>query len=216
MFVINTLVLARQNNVSVPEVLRVTKRLLKVFPHYLISENFRKTEGVWSKNNRQCENYEYSLLAASLIVGQLQSNVAMLHSINLEILRSKRGLSGIVDIDTWFSIAKPKPTPKDLQIQLGCFLEEVNEVLASLGVSIQALDHLATYWKTSPELVVDLPTDKRVEFLDGLVDVTVTAVGSANYANMNFPAALSEVNDSNFSKFEDNAPVFNEQSYLVR
>ena len=44
--------------------------------------------------------------------------------------------------------------------------------------------------------------------LDSLADQVVTAIGVAHCAGMDFPGALAEVNRSNWSKFENGAPVF--------
>src|SRR5690606_12600982 len=55
-----------------------------------------------------------------------------------------------------------------------------------------------------------------VEHLDALADQIITAVGCAHMARMDIIGALDEVNRSNFSKFEDGKPVFNDQGKIKK
>lgn len=63
---------------------------------------------------------------------------------------------------------------------------------------------------------VTLSAQQRLELLDGLCDVIVTAVGVAHMFDMDIIGAMSEVNRSNFSKFVDGKPVFNEQGKIAK
>lgn len=117
----------------------------------------------------------------------------------------------------WFKLAVPYPTDKNKSVQVGCFFEEVGEVINALGegggyntVADLASDYKSFYGK------VILSTEQRLELLDGLCDVIVTAVGVAHMFDMDILSAMSEVNRSNFSKFVDGKPVFNEQGKIAK
>lgn len=56
----------------------------------------------------------------------------------------------------------------------------------------------------------------KVGFLDALADQIVTATGVGTFLGMNVPGALAEVNRSNYSKFEDGEPVFNENKKVMK
>src|SRR5690554_3730607 len=57
---------------------------------------------------------------------------------------------------------------------------------------------------------------RAVDHLDALTDQIVTAVGCAHMAGMDIVGALDEVNRSNFSKFEDGKPVFDEHGKIKK
>lgn len=56
----------------------------------------------------------------------------------------------------------------------------------------------------------------RAELLDALADQIVTATGIGTFLGMNVPGALSEVNRSNYSKFVNGEPVFNENQKVMK
>lgn len=58
--------------------------------------------------------------------------------------------------------------------------------------------------------------EDRVELLDALADQIVTATGVGTFLGMNVPGALAEVNRSNYSKFVDGEPVFNENKKVMK
>ena len=58
--------------------------------------------------------------------------------------------------------------------------------------------------------------ENRAELLDALCDQIVTATGIGTFFGMNVPGALSEVNRSNFSKFVNGEPVFNENQKVMK
>lgn len=127
-------------------------------------------------------------------------------------------MSNIKDTVKFFVEAKPEPTGKDFQTQLGCHVEEFVEMLETLEVTatdkadskadqillkgmILMLKGFGEALK-SGELVAAVKD--RTEFLDGLMDQIVTATGTAYMAGMDPIGALTEVNRSNLSKFDDN------------
>ena len=76
-----------------------------------------------------------------------------------------------------------------------------------------AIEHLADRIKAYGE---DLYVKDRQELLDALADQIVTATGVGTFLGMNVPGALAEVNRSNYSKFEDGEPVFNENKKVMK
>ncbi|UEN68847.1 gp51 [Shigella virus Moo19] len=58
--------------------------------------------------------------------------------------------------------------------------------------------------------------EDREELLDSLADQIVTATGVGVFLGMNVPGALDEVNRSNYSKFENGEPVFNENKKVMK
>lgn len=62
----------------------------------------------------------------------------------------------------------------------------------------------------------DVASEQRLAVLDALADQIVTATGVGTFLGMNVPGALAEVNRSNYSKFEDGEPVFNENMKVMK
>lgn len=60
------------------------------------------------------------------------------------------------------------------------------------------------------------PGFDKTELLDALCDQIVTAVGVAHMFGMNIEGALTEVNRSNWSKFVNEAPVFDENGKIAK
>lgn len=58
--------------------------------------------------------------------------------------------------------------------------------------------------------------EDRAELLDALCDQIVTATGIGTFLGMNVPGALSEVNRSNYSKFVNGNPIFNENQKVMK
>ena len=58
--------------------------------------------------------------------------------------------------------------------------------------------------------------EDRAELLDALCDQIVTATGIGTFFGMNVPGALSEVNRSNYSKFVNGNPIFNENQKVMK
>ena len=124
----------------------------------------------------------------------------------------------------WFELAIPKPTKDNQRVQVGVHAEEVVEMLESLvddnstdGLLINAkrsLHLLAERLKKDSTLTVS--TRDRKELLDALCDQIVTATGVAHMYGFDIIGALSEVNRSNFSKFVNDVPVFNEHGKISK
>lgn len=132
----------------------------------------------------------------------------------------------LVQTQNWFIKAVPNPTSKNINTQMGCHLEEVVEMLTELVTSnpvnnvkltkaIGALTVLSDLMKSDGEAFEVIP-EYRVAVLDSLADQIVTATGIGVFLGMNVPGALAEVNRSNYSKFEDGEPIFNENKKVMK
>ena len=128
----------------------------------------------------------------------------------------------IHSIKEWFKAAKPEPTVKDAWVQIGCHYEEVAELADALwDEEVQeSAENTAYNYKDTDDLFIcflaDLTERQRIQLLDALCDQIVTAVGVAYMMGMDIEGALTEVNRSNWSKFEGGVPVFNEQGKIAK
>lgn len=109
---------------------------------------------------------------------------------------------------------------------MGCHLEEVVEMLVELvprnaenheklTKAIGTLTVLSDLMKSDGKAFEVIP-ECRLAVLDSLADQIVTATGVGTFLGMNVPGALAEVNRSNYSKFEDGEPVFNENKKVMK
>ena len=126
----------------------------------------------------------------------------------------KVSLSAITD---WFKAALPEPTEKDRSVQAGVHLEEFAEMLEAMGHTDYAskIHELAMRYKNQ-ELTLTLDKDAEIAYLDALGDQVVTATANAYVRGYKWDDALTEINQSNFSKLENGKPVFNEQGKIVK
>lgn len=133
------------------------------------------------------------------------------------ISKFEKGLNmeTVREITQWFEKAVPNPTEKNKAVQFGCHLEEVAEMLVESGdnslsdkVSLRATD----YKKGQRDLHIE---DKE-KLLDALCDQIVTALGVGYMMGFDMLHALREVNRSNWSKFENGEPVFNENGKIMK
>lgn len=117
----------------------------------------------------------------------------------------------------WFKRAVPHPTEKSANVQIGCHFEEVVEMLSELkgtnADSEDAVQSAMTAVKTLADGlkagVYSVNVIDRVKLLDALVDQIVTSTGVGHMLHMKVCEGLTEVNGSNFSKFNDDGqPIF--------
>lgn len=122
----------------------------------------------------------------------------------------------------WFEAAVPNPTTKNLNIQVGCHLEEIEEMMDAIQVSDSllwqqvsaAIGRLATDLKTGQLTITNVDADA---VLDGITDQQVTAIGIGHMLGMDTTGALAEVDRSNFSKFgKDGQPIFDENGKIKK
>src|SRR5690606_25851396 len=134
-----------------------------------------------------------------------------------------RGMT-IQNTKQWFEAAVPEPTENSRAVQLGCHLEEVVEMLENLAFDTPQADadasiasHYLTHLSLSLKAGDAVPTIiDRTDHLDALCDQIVTAVGCAHMEGMDIQGALAEVNRSNWSKFVDGKPVFDENGKIKK
>ena len=133
----------------------------------------------------------------------------------------------VSEIKAWFQKAVPAPSDKNRAVQLGCHFEEFGEMLLSMGLDgpgYSDLVGMASELKAagSDSEILQFLTDEvfpgvdKTELLDALCDQIVTAVGVAHMFGMNIEGALTEVNRSNWSKFVNDAPVFDENGKIAK
>jgi hypothetical protein len=115
-------------------------------------------------------------------------------------------------IELWHKRARPEPTDKDFNVQLGCHFEEIQEMVCTLEgvdvIMIKLLDELDSVTsQISSRLKKGLSAveiNDRNEFLDSIADQVVTGIGAAYCAGMKGADACDRVNTSNWSKFDHN------------
>jgi predicted HAD superfamily Cof-like phosphohydrolase len=134
----------------------------------------------------------------------------------------------INSIFNWFKKAVPEPNHKNIHTQIGVHFEEVAEMLLALSGDddqTEVLLHnaylanhlLANHLKSNGDVLdLDMSNQAKIDLLDALCDQVVTATGVGYMLNMKFPAALEEVNASNYSKFVNGEPIFNENKKIMK
>ena len=126
----------------------------------------------------------------------------------------------------WFELAHGDAKVGKRTVQLGVHFEEVGEMLGMLvSKDAKALElirkaeesvvTLAEYLKNNSKTVHVYP-HSGIGLLDSLCDQAVTLAGVAYDYGYKFPQTLREVNRSNFSKFVDGLPVFNESGKVMK
>ena len=126
----------------------------------------------------------------------------------------------------WFEMAHGDAKVGKRTVQLGVHFEEVaemlgalvskdNQALALIREAENALVQLSEYLKENSKTTHIYPHSDKL-LLDSLCDQAVTLAGVAYDYGYKFPQALHEVNRSNFSKFVDGLPVFNETGKVMK
>jgi hypothetical protein len=123
-------------------------------------------------------------------------------------------------IELWHKRARPEPTDKDFNVQLGCHFEEIQEMASTLeGVDVIMIKLLDEFDSVTSQIASRLKKGlsaveiiDRKEFLDGVADQVVTGVGAAYCAGMRSAAACDRVNTSNWSKFDENGQPIRDQN----
>lgn len=125
-------------------------------------------------------------------------------------------------IKWWFDQAVPEPTDKNKVTQLGVHVEEFAEMLVSLdlehSITHIEVDQLARFYKEASEksVIGVLENVNRNDLADSLADQIVTAIGVAHMFGIDIEGALKEVNRSNYSKFVDGKPIFDENGKIKK
>lgn len=135
----------------------------------------------------------------------------------------------LLDTKTWFEKARPSQTISSFSAQLGVHFEEVGEMIEALNpaddddVSVELLSQafsaikaLSDHLKNNHGSIFVLPKD-RIDMLDSICDQIVTATGVAHTLDYDIVGAMTEVNRSNYSKFDaDGLPIYNEQGKVMK
>ena len=137
-------------------------------------------------------------------------------------------MSVIDNIFNWFKKAVPEPNHKNIHTQIGVHFEEVAEMLLALSGNddqTEVLLHnaylynhlLANHLKSNGDVLdLGIGNQAKIDLLDALCDQVVTATGVGYMLGMNLPMALEEVNASNYSKFVNGEPIFNENKKIMK
>lgn len=134
-------------------------------------------------------------------------------------------MNTLESIKEWFKVAKPNPTTDDIAVQIGCHFEEIAEMQESLMRGTHLRNHITNYadkFKTKEQTAVRTvefvkeSQNRSAELLDALCDQIVTAIGVGYMMGFNMAGALDEVNKSNWSKFKDGVPVFDENGKIAK
>jgi len=109
-------------------------------------------------------------------------------------------------IEMWHQRARPRPTEVDLNVQLGCHVEEFAEMLEGLALDgyhlVPLIDTLTGLAEGLKRGTIGIDHMDRKLMLDALADQVVTAIGVGHCAKMNATEAVRRVNRSNWSKFD--------------
>lgn len=117
----------------------------------------------------------------------------------------------------WLQACGKTPSLKDLSVQIGCHLEEIIELLATLELESSIADELMMASMRSLRILsLDLKKgysharirpDHRAHALDALCDIEVTLNGCAFLAGFDKDGADQAVLDANDAKLVDGKPV---------
>lgn len=129
----------------------------------------------------------------------------------------------INSIVNWHKVSRPTPDQKAFNVQLGCHLEEIWEMLDTMTSEDKYIEQIDAVRIPLKRLADNLKRgmfnvtllDRR-DFIDSLADQVVTAAGVAHCADMDLPKALLAVNKSNWSKFVYGVPVFDENGKIAK
>lgn len=125
-------------------------------------------------------------------------------------------------IANWFHIAKPKPTNQNVVQQMAYHFEEVAEMCQA--INCPDMETALKKLKTDLLVIASIPhkadefvkTIDKVALLDALSDQQVTSIGVGTLLGFDTTNALIEVNESNYTKFEDGKAVINEQGKITK
>jgi predicted HAD superfamily Cof-like phosphohydrolase len=136
----------------------------------------------------------------------------------------------IESIALWHRRARPEPADKDFNVQLGCHLEEIVEMIEALrfshrnGTGVQMPGKNSMLYQQVKDFADGLKAGRitaevanRKELVDALADQIVTAVGVGHCASTDIVKAVDIVNTSNWSKFSPNGePYFDQNGKVLK
>ena len=124
-------------------------------------------------------------------------------------------------IEMWHQRARPTPSHKDFNVQLGCHVEEFTEMLEALALEnyhlVPLMDKLIELSEGLKKGTIETAYIDPVPLLDSLADQVVTAVGVGHCAKMKVTEAVHRVNRSNWSKFDnDGKPIRDANGKIIK
>jgi len=136
----------------------------------------------------------------------------------------------IESITLWHSRARPNPTEQNFNVQLGCHLEEVVEMIEALrfshknGTGVEMPGKNSMIYQQLKDFSDGLKSGRITasiancrDMVDSLADQVVTAVGVGHCANMDISRAINIVNTSNWSKFSpEGQPYFDQDGKVLK
>lgn len=136
----------------------------------------------------------------------------------------------IESIELWHKRARPNPAEKDFNVQLGCHLEEIVEMIEALrfshrnGTGVEMPGKNSMIYQQLKDFSDGLKSGRitaqianRKDLVDSLADQVVTAVGVGHTARMNMTRATDIVNTSNWSKFSpEGLPYFDQDGKVLK
>lgn len=208
--------------------------LVQLFPSYE-SLSVSKLATFGTRLAKDCVNrnlFMHSFVFEENEVGtdKLFANVTTFRNIGVEVTESFYFQNDVaLNIVEWFRRAKEFPTKDDLLVQIGCHYEEMAEFTDAVDKKHNVKSHTtgllednAHGWKNkmdcSKERLEAILNDKerKREVVDALADTVVTAIGVLYELTGDPIGVLSEVNRSNWSKFENGMPVFDENGKIKK
>lgn len=130
-------------------------------------------------------------------------------------------------IQLWHERARPEPDQRAINAQFGSHLEEVCEMLETITIQYpdgttfpfthtDAYAYLLWASKNLKAQMVNVICHDRKNLCDALADQVVTSVGVGHTLGIDVPGAAGRVNVSNWSKFVDGQPVFDENGKIAK
>lgn len=130
----------------------------------------------------------------------------------------------LLDTKSWFVKARPECTEQDRQSQLGVHFEEVVEMMDCITVNKATVPFLMEARRALNKLAEEIKAGRaavevinELDFLDSICDQNVTGVGVAHTRGYDIVGAMTAVNASNFSKFDEaGEPIRNEHGKIMK
>lgn len=130
----------------------------------------------------------------------------------------------LLDTKTWFEKARPTCSEQDRQSQLGVHFEEVVEMMDAITVNKASMPFLMEARRALHKLAEEIKAGRAAvevindeDFLDAICDQIVTGTGVAHTQGYDIIGAMTAVNVSNFSKFDEAGnPIRNEHGKIMK
>lgn len=132
------------------------------------------------------------------------------------------------DIQNWFKVAVPEPTKPKRQMELGFLVKNIFNILQlhTIHLAENCRPTITDYMRGYLELNAlsqdfkknryNLSVSNKQALAQELAKTVFNAFGVAHSHNIDLIGALQEVNRSNWSKFEDGKPVFDENGKIKK